>query len=406
MDKKRESDLFKNSFEKENSLLNDELTYKKVKLNYTRNKKQDNTDDLLELAKNFSYENCKEEYWNPEEFSLLYGTPIWDQASSHQRVILNQLYWVGYYSQIISAEIATIFLNQTSAAGLYGIEDFKIVCDTLDFESAQERTHIHAFKTISEQVEKEIFGKRIFTYPMKNFATETMIFQNTNWLKEKWKIFQLHFFSYLSSSNAFIASQYLTVRGLRTLNGKIVQHKLSDYFRNHEDQENAPIPAKVSYHHFLDESYHFNSSTLIGHEVVKSLKKPSAFEKMIANMSVNGCQKDHFHFNSSVNGIFWYEPAIFQSIYEILTSTQFRLDKKEALIMIKKCFCEENEGIQLAKKTHEVATQSYEQYLQDLDFLKPETKKMDLMKKSTIEKYLATNKRQYINFHQRIMSAS
>ena len=64
-----------------------------------------------------------------------------------------------------------------------------------------------------------IFGERVFSYPMKNFATETIIFQNTNAFKEVWKKFQLHFFAYLSSSNAFIASQYLTVRGMRTLNG-------------------------------------------------------------------------------------------------------------------------------------------------------------------------------------------
>ncbi len=36
-------------------------------------------------------------------FSLLYGTPLWEQADSGQRVKLNQLYWVAYYSQIISA---------------------------------------------------------------------------------------------------------------------------------------------------------------------------------------------------------------------------------------------------------------------------------------------------------------
>ncbi|MCJ8274813.1 MAG: methyltransferase domain-containing protein, partial [Psychrosphaera sp.] len=41
---------------------------------------------LDEAAKNFRYEDCKSEYWNPEEFSLLHGTPLWEQADQGQRV--------------------------------------------------------------------------------------------------------------------------------------------------------------------------------------------------------------------------------------------------------------------------------------------------------------------------------
>ena len=128
------------------------------------------------------------------------------------------------------------FLNQTSAAGLYTIDDFRLVCDTLDFESMQE-AHINAFKTIGEQVESELFGERIFTYSMRPYFAETMIFQNTNWIKRFWKRLQIQAYSFLSSGNAFIACQYLTVRGLRTLNGKIVQHQLSQFHSKSEDKK-------------------------------------------------------------------------------------------------------------------------------------------------------------------------
>ena len=140
------------------ALARDKKTTKKIQINHKRNKKQDHTELLDECAKAFNYEDCRDEYWNPEEFSLLYGTPLWDQADEGQRVILNQLFWVAYYSQIISAEVATIFFNQTSAAGLYSIEGFREVCDMLDLESSQERAHINAFKTVSEQFEMEVFG--------------------------------------------------------------------------------------------------------------------------------------------------------------------------------------------------------------------------------------------------------
>ena len=72
-------------------------------------------------------------------------------------------------------------------------------------------------------------------------------------------------------NNTFLACQYFTVRGVRTLNGKLVQHKLSNYYQKHPHPEAAPIPAKVSYYHFMDESFHFNSSTIISHDVITCL---------------------------------------------------------------------------------------------------------------------------------------
>jgi hypothetical protein len=161
------------------SLMDDEKTYKKIQLNHRKNKEQDNTERLDEAASRFKYDDCKDEFWNPETFSLMYKTPLWDQSSPAQKVKLNQLYWIAYYSQIISAEIATIFLNQTCAAGLYGLDDFRLVCDTLDLESMQERAHIHAFKKISEDFEAQVFGERLFTYPMRTPFCETMLFKDT-----------------------------------------------------------------------------------------------------------------------------------------------------------------------------------------------------------------------------------
>src|ERR1700681_319401 len=106
------------------SLLDDMPTVRKLDLNYRKNKEQDHTPHIDAAAAAFDYAACRGEWWNPREYSLLYGTPLWQQASESQRLILNQLYWVAYYAQIISAEIATIVLNQTSAAGLSSYEDF------------------------------------------------------------------------------------------------------------------------------------------------------------------------------------------------------------------------------------------------------------------------------------------
>jgi len=79
------------------SLLDDQKGYRKVELNYRKNKEQDNTAMIDALAAQFRYQDCHDRYWNPEMFSLLYGAPLWEQADSGQRVKLNQLYWVAYY---------------------------------------------------------------------------------------------------------------------------------------------------------------------------------------------------------------------------------------------------------------------------------------------------------------------
>ncbi len=374
-------------------LESDLRTTKKLALNLRRNRAQSQGESLDTLAAEFDYDACKSAPWNPPELSLMWGTPLWDQASESQRLVLNHLFWVAYYSQIISAEIATIFFNQTAAAGLYTIEDFRIVCDSLDLESSQERSHIAAFKTVAEATEDALFGRRLFTYPMRSLYVETMIFRNANWAKRLWRRLQLQAFVLLSSGNAFMASQYLTVRGMRTLNGKLVQHKLSTWTQSLPDPDVAPIPARISHLHFLDESFHFNTSTIVGTEVVNSLKPPTAFERMAANMGIRGCQKDHYDVSQIINGIFWYDPAAYQTMYDVLRSPVFGMDDGGARQMLAACFGKENEGLHAAFKTHEIAADSYRAYVEPLSFIAEKNKAMSIMKSNTVERYLRSNRR-------------
>ena len=57
-----------------------------IQINHTRNKKQDHTMLLDQATKSFDYAAAKDAYWNPEEFSLLYGTPLWDESDDTQRL--------------------------------------------------------------------------------------------------------------------------------------------------------------------------------------------------------------------------------------------------------------------------------------------------------------------------------
>lgn len=380
--------------------------YRKLQLNYARNQQQDHTALMDKAAQNFHYEDCQDNYWNPEEFSLLYGTSLWEQSSQSQRVILNQLYWVAYYSQIISAEIATIFFNQTSATGLYAHEGFRLVCDMLDLESSQERAHIHAFRTISSQVEQALFEQPIFTYPMRGPFAETMVYPDSNALKTWWKKLQLQYFGLISASNAFLACQYFTVRGVRTLNGKLVQHKLSQYCQKYPALDAAPIPAQISYYHFLDESFHFNSSTILSHDVVNCLAPPTSFESLVANLGLQGCQRDHYHFSVVINGIFWYDPALYSKIYQVLRSPIFGMDQIEAKVMMRRCFTEESEGLHRSYQTHQEAMESYKVYVEKIGYLWKSNREMSGMAANSVSRYLATQQKALQIFERQIKQDS
>ncbi|MBX2865540.1 MAG: P-aminobenzoate N-oxygenase AurF [Leptolyngbyaceae cyanobacterium MAG.088] len=378
----------------------DNTLQRRLDINYRRNQKQDHTALLDEAGQAFSYDACQDSVWNPETFSLLYGTPLWHQASAYQRTVLNQLYWVAYYSQIISAEIATIFFNQTSAAALYAHDGFRTICDMLDLESSQERAHISAFRSVAEQTEQPLLGQRLFSYPMRGPFTETMIVADTNSLKRRWKQIQLQAFGLISACNSFLACQYFTVRGLRTLNGKLVQHQLSRYYQTHPDPEHAPVPSKISFYHFMDESFHFTSSTLLSHEVIQCLPKPTRFEALVANLGIRGCQQDHQHFSVVVNGIFWHDPALYGKVYHLLRSPIFAMDDADAKQMMQACFTAESEGLHRSYKTHQDAMASYQAYLEPLDYVWSSNRTMAIMQTASIERYLQIQRRALGRFFQ------
>ncbi|MEM6598014.1 MAG: P-aminobenzoate N-oxygenase AurF [Cyanobacteria bacterium P01_C01_bin.69] len=376
------------------------LLDKKIQLNYRRNQQQDHTELLGEAAKRFRYEDCCDRYWQSEKFSLLYGTPLWDESTEAQRLVLNHLYWVAYYSQIISAEIATIFFNQTSAAGLYAHEGFRSICDMLDLESSQERAHIDAFQTVARQVEAALFERPLFSYPMRGPFTETMIFTDANLLQRKWKQLQLHAFGLLSAGNTFLACQYFTVRGLRTLNGKLVQHQLSQFCAG--DVESASVPSQISHYHFMDESFHFNSSTLISQDVIRELPKPTAFERNVANLGIRGCQKDHNTFSVVVNGIFWRDSALYDTVYRLLRSPLFAMDNAAAQSMMRRCFTEPSEGLHQSAQTHREAASAYQAYIDPLDYVWPSNREMSTMSTASIERYLTVQNRNLLQFFKRL----
>ena len=202
---------------------------------------------------------------------------------------------------------------------------------------------------------------------MRGPFVETMIHHNARRAKQFWRWLQLHAYASLSSGNAFIGCQYFTVRGVRTLNGKLIQHQLSQFYSKNPNKDKAAIPSHISYCHFLDESFHFNSSTIISHDVLKSVPPPTRFERWVANLTLHGTQKDHFNFSTAINGLFWYDPALYPKIYKILRSPIFDMPPAEAKAMMVDRFTTESEGLHRSARSREIAMNSYKEYLAGID---------------------------------------
>ena len=237
---------------------------------------------------------------------------------------------------------------------------------------------------------------------MKGPYSDTMIFSSNKRAQQYWRSLQLRAYTLLSSSNAFLASQYLLVRGLRTLNGKLIQHRLSEHFSESDDAATQPVPSAISYYHFMDESHHFNTSRIIALEITRSLEAPTAFEKWAVNRGVYGCQRDHYHFSVAVNGILWYEPALFPVIYKLLRSKVFAMERQEAIQMMRRCFCEENDGQHASRKLQEIAYSSYCTFIEPVEYLTDANREMRLMRSNSVARYLKQNCRAMEKFESHV----
>ncbi len=147
------------------STLSEEKVKKHLKIteiNYRRNTESDYTEKIEELDKNFDYNSNSNHYWGEPELSLLYGTPLYEEASSSQKKALNHLYWVTQYNQTAATEANAVLYNQVTAGVFGAIGGYETLCQELDLETAQERHHIHAFHMIGYKTKKALLGETGF----------------------------------------------------------------------------------------------------------------------------------------------------------------------------------------------------------------------------------------------------
>lgn len=352
---------------------------KTTEINYRRNKESNYTEKITELDQNFDYNSHRDHYWSDPEFSILYGTPLYDAASSSQKIALNHLFWVGGYNLTAASETNTALYNQITGSVFYNIGGYETLCHELDVETSQERHHIHAFRTIANMTEMALLGKVIFGNPLTGNESK-VIQKGLVGRLSPGPIRQLFGFNW--GSTPFLASQYYALRFIANMLLKLTEHSRSQYFRELEKKgEFIPSPTAVSHYHFLDESFHTTTSLLIAQELYKDFPKPTAYEKFMANFSIYMMQLTILN-GLSAGAVASFSPDqlfVIPLVYKILRSPLFGMSTQEALFWIEKCFCHEHEGLHLNLKYHQRLISELCKFFDKLDYTWQVNREMRVM---------------------------
>lgn len=141
-----------------------------TEINYRRNIESDYTEKIEALDRAFDYDSNRDYWWSEPELSLLYGTPLYNEASETQRKALNHLYWATQYNQTAATEANAVLYNQVTAGVFSAMGGYNTLCEELDLETAQERHHIHAFHSMGYKTKKALLGKSGFNASIQGKA--------------------------------------------------------------------------------------------------------------------------------------------------------------------------------------------------------------------------------------------
>lgn len=437
---------------------------KLTEINYRRNTESDFTEKIEELDKNFNYSNNSDHYWSEPELSLLYGTPLYEEASPSQKKALNHLYWATQYNQTAATEANAVLYNQVTAGVFSLVGGYDTLCQELDLETAQERHHIHAFHMIGYKTKRALLGSafntsllgksykknvgakapgqraQFFTFklqssPLSAFQDSAMRFitnkvvlksqanyysqylreleqkgesipaQTTGLLGQLAPRPVLQFFTLNCGSSPFLACLFYVTRFMANMLIKNYEYRYSHYYKELEKQgEFIPDPLAVSHYHLLDEAFHTTTSQLIAQDLYKDFPKPTAYEKFLANLTIYKSQK------VALSGLSGGIPAIFRtdadfmlSFYRLLQSPVFNMSSQEALQWLEKCLCQEHEGFHLTLKYHHRLLTDMRRLFEPIDYLWPVNRELRLMASGgSINKAIQNNSKAFEQFSRSV----
>ena len=431
-------------------------TFKVIDNIFQKNTNSDYTEKIRELDKNFDYESNRNYYWSDPEQSILYGTPLYQNASESQKKALNHLYWAMQYSKVPADEAATMRFNQITASVFSAVGGLEKLCQELALETDQERYHIHAFQRISRLTKKALLGKKLRqSYPrtvkgvneklkgeniFSNNSKFSKLFDQSSYsilrfinqitleskgqkpskylqeLEKNSEFVQAPTDGILSrlpfrrltmqlltlnfGTSTFLASHFYCVRLIANMMLKNWEYNYVQYFRKLEKQAKfIPVPTSVSYLHLLDESFHTTISKTIAQELYKLFPKPTAYEQFMANTTIYLIMVNLKGLSGAVPYRFIDDdPSFLLFFYQLLQTPIFDMSAKEALHWLEKCFCQEHEGFHLTFTNHQRLLSNLCQSFDSIDYLWTINREMQIATSVSINKAVSSSKKAFSHF--------
>jgi hypothetical protein len=219
---------------------------KLTEINYRRNVESDYTEKIEALDREFDYDSNSQHYWSEPELSLLYGTPIYQEASPSQRRALNHLYWATQYNQTAATEANAVLYNQVTAGVFEAFGGYDTLCQELDLETDQERHHIHAFHMMGYKTKKAVLGAAAFNASIQGKTYKKGSSKKSNSAKGAGQKGRSPLFSFGWQSSPLAAFQD---SALRFVTNQVVLREQTRYYSHYLrelEQKGEAIPAQTT----------------------------------------------------------------------------------------------------------------------------------------------------------------
>ncbi len=425
-------------------------TSRLVETTYRNNLDSDYTEKIADLSRTFSYQKNRDRLWSDPSHSLLYGTPLYAEATEAQKLALNHLSWFANYNYISNSETETVMYNQVTASVFESIGGYDTLASELAFETEQEHDHIKAFRKVGLMTATALIGrsglnallkwnsyklmlgkKKLPTYqyyalrqvartagkqPHQYSQYLQTVEQDSRFILKAptagmlgrsigpslpWQSF--YGFSW-GAGSPFMACQFYTIRMIANLYLKNMEHAIAKHAKQLENKgDSVPAPTAISRYHFLDEAFHTTISKLLARDLYKAFSAPSAYEKIVANSIILKMQKGTLGGLSAVlpHRYFADDFTILELLYQLLQSSAFGFSKTEARHWMEKCLCQEHSGIHTAAANRQRLLKELQDFFADVDYLWPVNRTMGAMEsRGAILSALAANKQTMKQFFE------
>ncbi|MGF1497623.1 MAG: hypothetical protein ACFB8W_12485 [Elainellaceae cyanobacterium] len=453
-----------------------------TEINYRRNTESDFTEKIQELDQAFDYERDRHHWWSEPELSLLYGTPLYAEATQSQRQALNHLYWATQYNQTAATEANAVLYNQVTAGVFAAMGGYDVLCEELDLETAQERHHIHAFHNIGYRIKKALLGQSGFNtsiqgksvrggagqprspksnqknltknsikatgqasrspVPFSRKSLSQSTFQNSAFrflthqlfLKEQTQFYSgylrtldqkgeaipaqttgllgqiaprslLQLFTLTCGSSPFISCVFFVTRFMANMLLKNYEYRYVQYYRELEKKgEFIPAPTAVSFNHLMDEAFHTTTSQLIAQDLYKDFAKPSAYEKLVANLTIYRAQQVGLRsLSGGLPATFRNDADFLLPLYRLLQSPVFEMSSTDSLHWLRQCVCQEHDGFHQNLAYHQRLLSELRRHFEPMDYLWPVNREVRVMVAGgSIDKAIAANTQAFEQFSKSI----